>query len=137
MNKIFRFFLFMTMVFTISFSAMKDGSYSVEGKAAGGWQPFMKMTVKNQKIIGVQYDRKNSNGQLLSLDQKGNEKFKEKNGMSFRDATFTLSRSLIKTQNIEDLENINVPEATNEFKQLGRFLIEKANAGTEGNFTLD
>ena len=84
MKKVIKIILFL-MISIFSLAALKDGSYYVEGRSVAGWQPFLKLTVKNEKIIGAQYDRKNAQGQLLSIDQSG---------ISFRDASFALSRSL-------------------------------------------
>lgn len=127
MKKIIRIVLFL-IISVFSLAALKDGSYYVEAKSVSGWQPFLKLTVKNEKIIGVQYDRKDSQGQLLSIDPK--------NGTSFRDASFALSRSLIKSQDINSIEDIKNPELTNEFKTMSKFLIDKANSGQTGNFTM-
>ena len=82
MRKVVSILLFLIIGF-FSLAAMKDGSYSVDGRTSGGWQAFMKMTIKNEKIINVQYDRKNSQGQLLSMNDK-----------DFREGSFALSRSL-------------------------------------------
>ena len=126
MKKVIKIILFL-MISIFSLAALKDGSYYVEGRSVAGWQPFLKLTVKNEKIIGAQYDRKNAQGQLLSIDQ---------NGISFRDASFALSRSLIKTQDVNTIEDSQIPDVTREFKTMANFLIEKANSGTTGNFTM-
>ena len=126
MKKVIKIILFL-MISIFSLAALKDGSYYVEGRSVAGWQPFLKLTVKNEKIIGAQYDRKNAQGQLLSIDQSG---------ISFRDASFALSRSLIKTQDVNTIEDSQIPDVTREFKTMANFLIEKANSGTTGNFTM-
>ena len=125
MRKVVSILLFLVIGF-FSLAAMKDGSYSVDGRTSGGWQAFMKMTVKNEKIINVQYDRKNSQGQLLSMSDK-----------DFRDGSFALSRSLKSTQNVSTIENISNSELTNEFKTMANFLINKAKSGQTGDFTLN
>ena len=135
MKKIIRIVLFL-IISIFSLAALKDGSYCVEGKFVDGWQPFLKLIVKNEKIIGAQYDRKNAQSQIFSIDQSGNESFKDKNGISFRDVSFSLTRSLIKTQDVNAIEDSRVPELTREFKTMMKFLIEKANLGTTGNFTM-
>ena len=126
MKKVIKIILFL-MISIFSLAALKDGSYYVEGRSVAGWQPFLKLTVKNEKIIGAKYDRKNAQGQLLSIDQSG---------ISFRDASFALSRSLIKTQDANTIEDSKIPEVTREFKTMANFLIEKANSGATGNFTM-
>ena len=52
MRKVVSILLFLVIGF-FSLAAMKDGSYSVDGRTSGGWQAFMKMTEKNEKIINV------------------------------------------------------------------------------------
>ena len=135
MKKVIKIILFL-MISIFSLAALKDGSYYVEGRSVAGWQPFLKLTVKNEKIIGAQYDRKNTQSQLLSIDPSNNDSFKDKNGISFRDVSFSLTRSLIKTQDVNAIEDSRVPELTHEFKTMMKFLIEKANSGTTGNFTM-
>ena len=71
MKKLLVFLVFCLMNL-VSFSAMKDGIYYVEKEYDNEWTSFVKITVKNDKIIGAQYDRKNSEGVLLSFDQKEN-----------------------------------------------------------------
>ena len=73
MKKLLVFLVFCLMNL-VSFSAMKDGIYYVEKEYDNEWTSFVKITVKNDKIIGAQYDRKNSEGVLLSFDQKENDK---------------------------------------------------------------
>ena len=135
MKKVIRIILFF-MISIFSLAALKDGSYYVECKPVDGWQPFLKLIIKNEKIIGAQYDRKNTQNQLLSIDPSNNDSFKDKNGISFRDVSFSLTRSLIKTQDVNAIEDSRVPELTHEFKTMMKFLIEKANSGTTGNFTM-
>ena len=125
MKKIISALFLLMSIFSLA--ALKDGTYSVNGKTSGDWRAFLKITVKNEKIINVQYDRKNSNGQLLSMDGSG---------AGFRDAAFALARSLKNTQNVNTVENVNNAEITNEFKTMANFLIDKANAGAVGDFSL-
>ena len=82
------------------------------------------------------YDWKNAQSQLLSIDQNNNDRFKDKNGTTFREASFSLTRSLTKTQDVNTVEDSKVPVVTNEFKSMANFLIEKANSGAAGNFTM-
>ena len=127
MKKVIRIILFL-MISIFSLAALKDGSYYVECKPVDGWQPFLKLIIKNE--------RKNTQSQLLSIDPSNNDSFKDKNGISFRDVSFSLTRSLIKTQDVNAIEDSRVPELTHEFKTMMKFLIEKANSGTTGNFTM-
>ena len=134
MKKLLVFLVFCLMNL-VSFSAMKDGIYYVEKDYDNEWKSFVKITVKNDKIIGVQYDRKNSEGVLLSFDQKENDKLKSKYGLSFRDMSFSLTRSLVSSQKIEG-NDIKDPKVMEEFTKMVDYLIEKANNGQDGVYKL-
>ena len=82
----------------VSFSAMKDGIYYVEKSYDSEWKSFVKITVKNDKVIGAQYDRKNSECVLMSLDQKENDKAKAKYGLTFRDMSFLLTKCCLSSK---------------------------------------
>ena len=120
----------------VSFSAMKDGIYYVEKSYDNEWKSFVKITVKNDKIIGAQYDRKNSEGVLLSLDQKENDKAKAKYGLSFRETSFLLTRGLVSAQKVEPNEIVKDSSSFDEFTKMVDYLIEKANSGEDGVYKL-
>ena len=115
---------------------MKDGIYYVEKTYDNEWKSFVKITVKNDKIIGAQYDRKSSDGILLSLDQKENDKAKIKYGLTFRDMSFTLTRGLVSNQKVEVNETVKDSNSLDEFKKMVNYLIEKANNGEDGVYKL-
>ena len=120
----------------VSFSAMKDGIYYDEKSYDNEWKSFVKITVKNDKIIGAQYDRKNSEGVLLSLDQKENDKAKAKYGSSFRETSFLLTRGLVSAQKVEPNETVKDSSSLDEFTKMVDYLIEKANSGEDGVYKL-
>ncbi len=120
----------------INFANLKDGIYYVEKSYDNNWNSFVRITVKNDKIIGAQYDRKNKDGELLSLNQKENDKYKGKYGSSFRDVTLSITRSFVTTQNINTLEKTTDSSATNEFQSMVNFLIKKAETGETGTFRM-
>ncbi|MDO5089009.1 MAG: pheromone cAD1 o protein [Leptotrichiaceae bacterium] len=130
MKRIVTILMFL-MVFS-GFSAMKDGIYYAEKNSGGNWKAFVKLTVKGDRIIGVQYDRKNSSGELLSIDQK----YKAKFGETFRDASFSMTRNLVSSQNLSSVKGVKDGAALSEFTELVQFLINKANVGETGNFKL-
>ena len=108
----------------LGFSALKNGIYSVEKKYDGNWKSFVKLTVRDGKIIGAQYDRKNSKGELFSMNQS-----------SFRDMALEISRSLINSQNVSSVSGKDT-KAVSEFKEMSKFLINKANNGETGDFQM-
>lgn len=117
-------FVLMFLLNVLGFSAMKNGIYSVEKKYDGNWTSFVKLTVKDGKIIGAQYDRKNQKGELLSMNQN-----------SFRDIALEISRNLINSQNVSSVTGKDAT-AVSEFKQMSNFLINKANNGETGDFKM-
>lgn len=117
-------FALMLFINVLGFSEMKNGIYSVEKNYDNNWKSFVKLTIKNNRIIGVQYDRKNQSGELLSLSQN-----------KFRDISLNISRNLVNTQNINKVTG-NDSKALSEFKEMVNFLINKANSGQTGNFKL-
>ena len=58
-------FALMLFVNILGFSALKNGIYSVEKRYDGNWTSFVKITVKDVKIICDQYYRKNQRGELF------------------------------------------------------------------------
>ena len=117
-------FVLMFLLNVLGFSAMKNGIYSVEKKYDGNWTSFVKLTVKDGKIIGAQYDRKNQKGELLSMNQN-----------SFRDIALEISRNLINSQNVSSVTGKDAA-AVSEVKQMSNFLINKANNGETGDFKM-
>ena len=101
MKKLIFFILLFTSVLT--FSELKDGT-------------FVKLIVKNNKVIGAQYDKKNSQGKLYSMDNP-----------TFRDQSLVISRKFVSTQSVNDISDSN-------FRELVKFLLEKANNGQTGDF---
>ena len=117
-------FILMLLLNALSFSALKNGIYSVEKKYDGNWSSFVKLTIKDGKIIGAQYDRRNQNGELFSMSQS-----------SFRDISLEISRNLVNTQNVNSVTGKDA-KALSEFKELTNFLINKANNGEVGEFKM-
>ena len=117
-------FVLMFLLNVLGFSAMKNGIYSVEKKHDGNWTSFVKLSVKDGKIIGAQYDRKNQKGELLSMNQN-----------SFRDIALEISRNLINSQDVSSVTGKDAA-AVSEFKQMSNFLINKANNGETGDFKM-
>ena len=117
-------FILTFLINVLSFSALKNGIYSVEKKYDGNWSSFLKLTIKEGKIIGAQYDRRNQNGELFSMSQS-----------SFRDVSLEISRNLVNTQNVNSVTGKDA-KALSEFKELSNFLINKANNGEVGEFKM-
>ena len=117
-------FILTFLINVLSFSALKNGISYVEKKYDGNWSSFVKLTIKDGKIIGAQYDRRNQNGELFSMSQS-----------SFRDVSLEISRNLVNTQNVNSVTGKDA-KALSEFKELSNFLINKANNGEVGEFKM-
>ena len=116
--------ILMFLLNILGFSALKNVIYSVEKKYDVNWKSFVKLTFRDGKIIGAQYDRKNSKGELFSMNQS-----------SFRDMALEISRSLINSQNVSSVSGKDA-KAVSEFKEMSKFLINKANNGETGDFKM-
>ena len=114
MKKLIFFILLFTSVLT--FSELKDGTYSVEKKYDANYATCVKLIVKNNKLIGAQADKKNSQRKLYSMDNP-----------TFRDQSLAISRKFVSTQSVNDISDSN-------FRELVKFLLEKANNGQTGDF---
>ena len=97
---------------------------------------FCKNNSKEGKIIGVQYDKKDDNGELLSINTVENDKYKTKFGESFRDISFKITRNYLSTQNVDQIEEVKDKESLSEFKTLIKFLIQKSENGETGNYKM-
>ena len=113
----------LAMVFsTLGFSALKDGIYSAEKSYGGSWKSFARITVKGERIIGAQFDRKGGSGEMQSMSDA-----------ELRDVFIEMSRSLTSSQNIDGISGKDA-KAVKEFKELVNFLLKKAENGEAGNF---
>ena len=129
-------FMMMFLLSSLGFSSMKDGIYYVEKSSVTGWTSFVKLTIKNERIIGAQYDRKSATGELLSLNEIENEKYKKEFGESFRETSFNMTRTLVSSQNATSISGIKNHVALSEFKEMVNYLIIKSNEGKAGNFKI-
>lgn len=115
----------LTMVFSsLGFSALKDGIYSAEKSYGGDWKSFARITVKGERIIGAQFDRKGSSGEMQSMSNS-----------KLRDAFIEMSRTLISSQDADGISGKDA-KAVSDFRDLVKFLLKKAENGEAGNFEM-
>lgn len=117
-------FILMIIFSSLGFSALKDGIYSAEKSYGGNWKSFARITVKGERIIGAQFDRKGSSGEMQSLSNA-----------ELRDAFIEMSRSLISSQDTDGISGKDA-KALSEFRELVKFLLKKAENGEIGNFEM-
>jgi len=115
----------LTMVFSsLGFSALKDGIYSAEKSYGGDWKSFARITVKGERIIGAQFDRKGSSSEMQSMSNS-----------ELRDAFIEMSRTLISSQDADGISGKDA-KAVSDFRDLVKFLLKKAENGEAGNFEM-
>ena len=113
----------LAMIFSsLGFSALKDGIYSAEKSYGGSWKSFARITVKGERIIGAQFDRKGGSGEMQSLSDA-----------ELRDAFIEMARSLTSSQDADGISGRDA-KAVSEFRELVKFLLEKAENGETGSF---
>jgi pheromone cAD1 o protein len=117
-------FILMIIFSSLGFSALKDGIYSAEKSYGGSWKSFARITVKGERIIGAQFDRKGNSGEMQSLSKA-----------ELRDAFIEMARSLTSSQNADGVSGKDA-KAVSEFRELVKFLLKKAENGETGNFEM-
>lgn len=102
--------------------ALKDGKYEAEGETdERGWTPFIEITVTNGKITEAIYDEKEDDGDLKSKDDDYNKNWKEKSGVSAKEAYSTLAQDLIKKQDPDQVETVTgATSASEKFVNLAK-----------------
>ena len=115
----------LAMIFsTLGFSALKDGIYSAEKSYGGAWKSSARITVKGERIIGAQFDRKGSSGEIQSMSNS-----------ELRDVFIEMSRTLTSSQDADSISGKDA-KAVSEFRELVKFLLKKAENGETGNFEM-
>lgn len=117
-------FILMIIFSSLGFSALKDGIYSAEKSYGGAWKSFARITVKGERIIGAQFDRKGSSGEMQSMSN-----------LELRDAFIEMSRTLISSQDADGISGKDA-KAVSDFRDLVKFLLKKAENGEAGNFEM-
>lgn len=117
-------FILMIIFSSLGFSALKDGIYSTEKSYGGAWKSFARITVKGERIIGAQFDRKGSSGEMQTLSNA-----------ELRDAFIEMSRSLTSSQDADSISGKDA-KAVSEFRELVKFLLKKAENGETGSFEI-
>ncbi|MBE3030536.1 hypothetical protein IMK15_00865 [Sneathia sp. DSM 16631] len=116
--------LLSTLITILSFSFV-NGTYSAK-KSNGSSTSEMTIICRNGKIMSVSFDEKMANGNSLKLSDN-----------FFANQTLSLSQSIRERNTIDgvkiDLGNNNY---SSDFKELFRFLEDKAKKGEVGSFRL-
>lgn len=114
--------LMFTIIISLNlFANLNDGKYEVVQKMNSSTYT-MKIIVKNSKILFIDYDCIDSNGVKLSTKDS-----------SFRSKKEKFKKHILS---LKDYKEINENLLSNEYKQMLRFLIEKSEVSSEGNYEL-
>ncbi|MDI6619431.1 MAG: FMN-binding protein [Clostridiales bacterium] len=112
--------------------AYQDGKYkaSFDFIDGHGWKPFLEVEVKDKKVVKVNFDYVNPDGQLKTKDEAYNKAMKAQNGTNPAEYSPKLDASLVKAQNGEGVQAVSgATSSSNNFKALATALLAKAAKG--------
>lgn len=114
---------------------LKDGVYKLAEKnlTSNGWKTFINMTVKDGKIIKVDYDFLDKDGQLKSKSTEYEKAMKAKSGTGPKEYIPALSKSLVEKQKAEEVEVVS--GATHSSHAFSVYSAQLINAAQKGETT--
>ncbi len=132
------------MIFAITCSIaigaeLKDGDYSVRtDKTFWFWYPRTEIVVKDGEVIEAYHDRVKKDGRLASEDDWYNKKMLKKNGTNPARYSKEIPENYFKAnRDLEKIDNVaGATESVHHFKKQMEFLLEKAEKGETGEFTM-
>jgi hypothetical protein len=110
-----------SMLLSLNLFALNDGKYEVVQKNSDYTLNF-KLIVKNSKILFVDFDKTDLNGQRLSTINQ-----------EFRNKKENMKKYIIENQTLEKLPE----EYKKELGSLINFLLEKSNSSEPGSYQLN
>lgn len=110
-----------SMLLSFNLFALNDGKYEVIQKNSDYTLNF-KLIVKNSKILFVDFDKTDLNGQRLSTINQ-----------EFRNKKENMKKYIIENQTLEKLPE----EYKKELGSLINFLLEKSNSSEPGSYQLN
>lgn len=119
---------------------LQDGEYSLEEKNIGstGWKTYINIIVEAGKIVEVDYNYLNAEGQLKTEDDAYQDKMTEIAGTGPQDFVPALSESLIETQNAADVDVVTgATHSAHTFKLYAAQLINSAQKGDTTPIIID
>lgn len=118
---------------------LKDGKYSVQtDKSIWFWYPKTEILVEDGQVVEATHDRIKKDGRLASQDDWYNKKMLKKTGSNPERYSREIPENYFKAE--KDLEKMDsvagATESVHHFKKQMNFLLEKAEAGETGEFTM-
>ncbi len=110
---------------------MKDGYYTAEmAEASFGWKEFVTITVKNNKIVAVEYNAKNDSGFIKSWDNAYMRNMKGVNGTYPNKYTREYANQLYEKQSYDNIDTISgATSSGGNFRLLAKAVVEQAKKG--------
>lgn len=112
-------------------SGMKDGYYTAEQENYNmGWKEFVTITVKQDKIIAVEYNAANESGFIKSWDNAYMKIMKPAMGTYPNEYTRNYASQLLKSQSPENIDALSGASTSLwSFKLLADAAMEQAEKG--------
>jgi len=138
-----RWFLFLHLIFLSVFTIgcsdddniMKDGIYTAEMEDYSfGWKEFVTITVKNNKIVAVEYNAKNKSGFIKSWDNAYMRNMNSVSGTYPNKYTREYANQFLEKQTNTEIDMITGASTSgSNFKLLAGAVVQRAK---EGNSTI-
>ncbi len=134
MKKTLIFGIILTLVLTMVVGCQQssevkyeDGNFTAESEAdERGWKSVIEIEVEDGKIVEVDYDEINEEGQKKSEDEEYGKAMEGASGVSPENAYEQLEDSLIKTQDPDKIDGVSVATSSSEsFKKLAKEALNK------------
>lgn len=130
------FLIICLMILSICCSAcskdvMQDGYYTAEmAEFSHGWKEFITITVKNNEIVTVEYNAKNSSGFIKSWDSAYMKNMNSIVGTYPNEYTRNYASQLSKKQSAENIDMISGASTSGgNFKMLSTAAINQSKKG--------
>lgn len=110
---------------------MKDGYYTAQAETyISGWREFVTITVKQNEIIGVEYNAENESGYLKSWDNSYMKLMKASQDTYPNQYTRNYASQLLKNQNADDIDAMSGATHSHKiFTVLAKTAIEQSIIG--------
>lgn len=133
-------FYLISLIIFISCGKYQDGEYyAIKKEAYKGWKTFLKIEVKNNEIVSVEFNKVNKDNKLVTEDKEYNKKMKEKTGIDSVEYTKILEEKFLKSNgNINDIDIVaGATHSVVEFKNMSKFLLKKIKKGKTGKYEVN
>ncbi len=112
-------------------SSMQDGYFAAEmSDYANGWKEFVTIYVKDNQIISVEYNAKNSSGFIKSWDMAYMRNMNAKKGTYPNRYTREYGKQMIEKQSTENIDAVTgATTSYGTFKQLITAAVDMAKSG--------